>query len=909
MIPYLFHASILLAGCFVFYWFLIRNETFFNLNRGLLIGSILLSLLIPLLTIPADWSLRTVAPDEVSEPMTFANHAPSYNNPETFLADDVAKERESTNAIEETAIIPLTDKKTTNQSETTMTTPIQNNNFTKQLPTLLWYTYLLGVGVFFIGFLVQLIILITKMYSLISFKDGRYRIVELVKDEAPYSFWNSIFINPSKYDLDTYTQIIDHEKIHIQQAHFVDKLLAEFLLIAFWFNPFVWLLRSAITNNLEYLTDSSMLKNGTEKKSYQLSLLKVSVPQHPLNLSTNYNNSFLKNRIAMMNSKKSSARSSWKYLFLLPLLCLSVLYLNAVEHNNEITEKSQQVNNLENQFNNSSAINNSTIDPGLSPTNSSDKTFVSPAIDSIPPVSTDSDKAKEGTTITRTTTTKTTTSNDYDNVDTHTHTDTHIDLDQGTITSTYTKTDINVENPDTKVVTTNKSIHIDGDNIMVMEGFKNSKWSNDVRPGHWEGNISGNKVCFYINNSDRSKKSTWITTECFKRTELSDLPMNSDQDFYIKREAGTLNLNGSFSGKEGEGTFTFKSDESFKNYLAKNGMKLKKDRDMFHLFLGGVDKEYINYLNSSGFKPDGRDLIDLSIHGVDKETAKGYMKVFKDLDYKNYKVRDLIQFQIHDVTPEYVNEIRTQGIQDLSVGEIVQARIHDVDPNFIKSVKVYGLDLELHEVIQMSIHDVDVDYMKELKNTGFTNLSSGDIIQAKIHDVSPEFIQAIQKSGMKNLNMGDLVQFSIHDVNADYIKGFKDAGIKNLSNGDIIQAAIHDVDLNFVKKLRAYGINDLSMGEVVQCAVHGVSADDIRGFNELGFKDLTVGDFVQAEIHDVSPSYIKRFQELGFKEDRMGDFIQAKIHGVTTNFVERARKKGHEANDLSDCVQLKIHGI
>ncbi|MFT4664753.1 MAG: hypothetical protein ACI9XB_001701 [Gammaproteobacteria bacterium] len=897
MIPYLLHASILLAGCFLFYWFLIRTETFFRLNRGLLIGSILLSLLVPLVTIPADWSLRNPPVIEISEPLIIASKAPISKTREDKQEAELTDHTGIVSPDESKGIIALADN-TTTLAETSLLGQSKNNGFTKLLPTLLWYTYLLGVGVFFIGFLVQLIILITKMYSLISFKDGPYRIVELVKDEAPYSFWNSIFINPTKYDLDTYTQIIDHEKIHIQQAHFVDKLLAEFLLIAFWFNPFVWLLRSAITNNLEYLTDSSMLKNGTEKTSYQLSLLKVSVPQHPLNLSTNYNNSFLKNRIAMMNSKKSSARSSWKYLFLLPLLSLSVLYLNAVDINNDITNNSFDETVSENQLSSNTNIKDQTIDKE---SNTSKPTTKKDSIPVIPSRSGESHSSSSSSSSSSTTT--------HDGVGTNSHVDTHINLGQGAMTTTHSQSNTSTQGSDNKSVTINKSIHIDGDNVTIIEESSNNPWSNNIRPGHWEGNISNDKVCFYINNSNSSKNSTWITTACFNRSELSALPMNSGQDFYIKREAGTLNLNGSFSGTKGEGTFSFKTDDSFMNYLAKNGMKIKREPDLFHLFLGGIDKEYIGYLRSAGFKADGRDLIDLAIHGVDKNAAQGYVKVFKDLKYKNYKVRDLIQFQIHDVSPEYVNEIRTQGVIDLTVEEIVQARIHDVDPTFIKSVKEYGLDLYLQEIIQFSIHDVDASYIMALKNTGFTNLTYGDIVQAKIHDVSPEFIRAIQSTGMKNMKMEDLVQFSIHDVSADYIKGFKEAGIKDLSDGDIIQASIHGVDIDFVKKLKAYGISDLTMGEVVQCAVHNVSADNIRDFKKIGFDHLTVDEMVQAQIHDVSPKFIKSLQRLGFNDKDISDFTQARVHGVTAQFVERARKKGHKATDLQDCVQLKVRGI
>jgi hypothetical protein len=46
-------------------------------------------------------------------------------------------------------------------------------------------------------------------------------------DKAPCSFGNNIFINPEKYEWETYNQILLHEKIHISQNHTLDIIIAE----------------------------------------------------------------------------------------------------------------------------------------------------------------------------------------------------------------------------------------------------------------------------------------------------------------------------------------------------------------------------------------------------------------------------------------------------------------------------------------------------------------------------------------------------------------------------------------------------------------------------------------------------------------------------------------------------------
>lgn len=317
MIPYLLHSSLLISGVVLFYWVFLKQETFFSLNRWTFFICILLSLGLPLLSVPATLSIRSGDSHSLIKSQTSAFTQKLEPNSNRTSQHTEPAEKGAEKSDQEIMATSLAGKEKTGLAA-------------MSLGELLQWTYFLGVLIFFLLFIVQLTILLTKMYSLNAVRTGRYQIVELIKDEAPYSFWNTIFINPALYDPETYEQIIEHEKLHIDQAHFIDKLLAEFVVILFWFNPFAWMLRNTMTNNLEFLTDQSLLSKGMEKQSYQMSLLKVSVSQKPFNLTTNYNNSFLKNRIIMMNEKRSSITSVWKYLFIIPLFFLSVITMNAV---------------------------------------------------------------------------------------------------------------------------------------------------------------------------------------------------------------------------------------------------------------------------------------------------------------------------------------------------------------------------------------------------------------------------------------------------------------------------------------------------------------------------------------------------------------------------------------------------
>lgn len=332
MIAYLTHTTILLSGLMIFYWLFLRNETFFALNRWTFVFCIFLSFTLPTISVPASISLQQKFQ---AIPQAFSD----FSEPaKTAEASDIStNQEESAVASPNPAVIetygPLSVQALRNWP----------------LKSILFAIYIVGACIFLIVFIVQLLVLLTRKYNLNSVKTGKYSIVELVKEQEPYSFMNTIFINPQSYDQETYDQIIEHEKLHIDQAHFIDKLLAEFLVILFWFNPLVWMLRSSIGKNLEFLTDQTLLKKGMEKESYQMSLLKVSVSTKPFNLTTSYNNSFLKNRIIMMNSKKSSIASIWKYLFILPLFFLSMISLNAVQADQYSEDSAVELSNDQDQ--------------------------------------------------------------------------------------------------------------------------------------------------------------------------------------------------------------------------------------------------------------------------------------------------------------------------------------------------------------------------------------------------------------------------------------------------------------------------------------------------------------------------------------------------------------------------------
>ena len=146
----------------------------------------------------------------------------------------------------------------------------------------------------------------------------------LDEEVAPFTFFNHIVISKSLMNSPIFESIIRHEMEHIRQNHYKDLLLGVLLQLLHWWNPFAWSLLHSQRDTLEYLADQGVLSSGVERKQYQFHLLEGTVGpalELPL-LSFSVHN--IKKRIIMMNNQKKSNR--WAIL----LCCLSAFAIAPV---------------------------------------------------------------------------------------------------------------------------------------------------------------------------------------------------------------------------------------------------------------------------------------------------------------------------------------------------------------------------------------------------------------------------------------------------------------------------------------------------------------------------------------------------------------------------------------------------
>ncbi len=205
-----------------------------------------------------------------------------------------------------------------------------------------WYHYLLLIySAGFIGFLLFLLAGHFKAINIIreSLKTILFGTAVRVsgKDIHPFSFFRNIVISRETLAHPNLSIIVEHEKIHVEEKHTIDILISEILFLLQWFNPFAWLVKDAVKNNLEYKTDHEVVKNHNPQ-IYQLAMLSLADKQGIAPFLTAFNGSQLKNRIVMMKKKTENRFAVVKQLLILPLLAVLVMGLSNREVNYKTIE-------------------------------------------------------------------------------------------------------------------------------------------------------------------------------------------------------------------------------------------------------------------------------------------------------------------------------------------------------------------------------------------------------------------------------------------------------------------------------------------------------------------------------------------------------------------------------------------
>nr|WKN39554.1 M56 family metallopeptidase [Tunicatimonas sp. TK19036] len=314
LILYLLEANGLLAILYALYWLLLRKETFFSFNRFFLLAILASSLLIPLLS----FDLFPSADSVISKPMG-------------ELRDMRISYYDAFEAWSHPAIHQLPNGRSAE-------VPVYKEK--ADVPRLL---LTIASIVYCLGFMAVIFRLYGSYRWILKLKNSNQKeviqgvtVVKVSHPIAPFSFLNLVFVHQDSVPGEDFDQILAHEKTHIREGHSLDLLFVQLAAAGLWFNPVVWQLIKSLKTTHEYIADKNTINQGYSLVTYQTLLLRQLISTNSYGLIHNFNLSFIKKRITMMNIEKSGWAGRAKVaLALSAVLVFSLVLVQCNSKNDE----------------------------------------------------------------------------------------------------------------------------------------------------------------------------------------------------------------------------------------------------------------------------------------------------------------------------------------------------------------------------------------------------------------------------------------------------------------------------------------------------------------------------------------------------------------------------------------------
>ena len=285
MIDFLFY-SIKTIGVqllfLVVYQIFLSKETFFNANRFYLIGSFIVSIIIPLISIETNAS-------KVENVINLNNILLVNNQPQIEVQ---AKNDGFIGIINSVEII-----------------------------------YIIGLLVFFVLLTYKLKSIKERINnSKVEFHEG-VKVYRIQNSNEAFSFLNLIFIGQNNTEIST---VLQHELTHKSKWHSVDLFLLEIAKTIFWFNPLLWLYQKKLAEVHEFEADAIAVKNNAS--TYYKSIINQVFQVENFAFTNNFfNQSLIKKRIVMLQKSKSKKVMMLKFGIIFPAILISVsLFSNKV---------------------------------------------------------------------------------------------------------------------------------------------------------------------------------------------------------------------------------------------------------------------------------------------------------------------------------------------------------------------------------------------------------------------------------------------------------------------------------------------------------------------------------------------------------------------------------------------------
>ncbi len=285
----------------------------------------------------------------------------------------------------------------------------------------------------------------------------------------------------------------------------------------------------------------------------------------------------------------------------------------------------------------------------------------------------------------------------------------------------------------------------------------------------------------YLNMVRGKHHNMGTTMEISDFTGLNAAAINATAmtpvQFELRREAGTAAFEGTFRNGKGAGQLTFTENRGYARAVRALGVEFELGRGhrkqteeewLFTLALHDVSTAYIRTMQAKGFR---------------------------------VSLEKYLNMRIFDVTPEYVDEMRSLGFKDIDNEELVESKIHGVTPKYVREMRARGWNLTLDEYQSSRIHGATPEYAEEIAKLGYAGLDHRDLVSFRIHGVTAEYIRELRELGYDKVPARKLAEMRIHGVTAQYIRDLKAAGYSGVPVQKLISMRIAGLDATYLKKM------------------------------------------------------------------------------------------------------------
>ena len=254
--------------------------------------------------------------------------------------------------------------------------------------------------------------------------------------------------------------------------------------------------------------------------------------------------------------------------------------------------------------------------------------------------------------------------------------------------------------------------------------------------------------------------------------------------------------------------------------------------------------------------------------------SQSYIDGMKAEGFENLSADDLIAMKVQGITPQYIHEIRAEGLKP-TADELVGMKVQGITPEYIHQVRAMNLNPDVDSLIGMKVQGITPQYVDEMRKLGFQP-DTDQLIGMKVQGITPAYVEEMRKLGFKP-DTDQLIGMKVQGITPEYIHQLNELNIHPDAD-DLIGMKVQGINADYVRSIRATGLSP-DKDEWIALKVQGVTEDFIKGLQAAGFKP-DVDEVIGAKVQGITPQFIELARSHGFKNLDLDKLIQLKHANV-----------------------------